>query len=34
MKRMILELNVPGAEDLQEAWSGHPRPERATAGAG
>ena len=34
MKRMILELNVPGAEDLQEAWSGHPRPEPATAGAG
>ncbi len=26
MKRMILELNAPGADDLREAWSRHTRP--------
>jgi len=36
MKRMILELNLPGAEDLHQAWSGPaprtPHPAPATAG--
>ena len=33
MRRMILELNLPGAEDLREAWSRHARPAPTTVGA-
>jgi UDP-N-acetylglucosamine 4,6-dehydratase/5-epimerase len=33
MKRMILELNMPGTDDLRQAWSSHVRPALATEGA-